>query len=71
MAIQNYDEVDFIDRRSGSPAFLRLGKSEGGEVSVGLSVLGDCELDLTVTTADARRLGERLIAVAQEISDGR
>jgi hypothetical protein len=70
MVIQNYDELDFTDQGSGSPAFMHLGKSEGGEVSIGIAIIDGDELDLTVTIEDARRLGERLVAVANEIASG-
>jgi hypothetical protein len=70
MVIQNYDEVDFTDQGSGSPAFMHLGKSEGGDISIGFAVIDSGELDLTVSIEDARRLGERLVAVANEIASG-
>lgn len=70
MAIENYDEVDFTDQGSSSPAFMRMGKAEGGNVSIRLDVIDGCELDLIVTIEDARRLGERLVAVANEIASG-
>jgi len=70
MAIENYDEVDFTDQGSSSPSFMHMGKAEGGDVSIRLDVIDGGELDLKVTTEDARRLGERLVAVANEIASG-
>jgi hypothetical protein len=70
MAIQNHDEVDFTDQQSGSAAFMHLGKSRAGGVSIGFVLIDGGELDLTVSIEDARRLGERLLAVAREIATG-
>jgi hypothetical protein len=70
MVIQNYDEVGFTDQESGSPAFMHLGRSEGGDVSIGFAVTNGGGLDLTVTIEDARRLGKRLVAVVKEIDSG-
>jgi len=71
MSIQDFDEVDFSDEGSGSPAFMHLGKAQGGLVSIGLTVADLADLNLIVSVADARRLGQRLMAAADEIASGK
>ena len=64
----NIDEVDFFDHESDSPAFMHLRKSTAGGIAIGFAVTGNGDLDLAVTLADARRLGERLITAADEVT---
>jgi hypothetical protein len=64
----NIDEVDFFDHESGSPAFMHLRRSTAGGIAIGFAITGNGDLDLAVTLADARRLGERLIAAANEVA---
>jgi hypothetical protein len=64
----NIDEVDFFDQESDSAAFMHLRKSEGGGISIGFAITNSGDLDLAVTIEDARRLGERLVAAANEIA---
>jgi len=71
MGRQNFDEVDFSDKGSGSPACMHLGKAQGGLVSIRLTVVDVGDLDAAVSVADARRLGQRLTAVADEIASDR
>jgi hypothetical protein len=64
----NIDGVDFFDQESDSPAFLYLRRSEGGGISIGFAIRSNGDLDLAVTIGDARKLGERLVAAANEVS---
>jgi hypothetical protein len=64
----NIDEVDFFDQGSGSPAFMHLRQSDGGGISIGLAIANNGNLDLSVSIEDARRLGERLVAAANEVA---
>jgi hypothetical protein len=68
MEIQNFDEVEFSDVDSGFPAFMNVGRTQNGHVSIALTVIGVGDFGLVVTAADARRLGERLVVVTNEIS---
>jgi hypothetical protein len=61
------DEVDFFDQESDSAAFMHLRTADSGGISIGLAVTKNGDLDLTVSVADARRLGERLIAAANDV----
>ena len=49
MAIENYDEVDFTDGLSGSPAYMHLGRSGSGEMAIRLFIVNGGVIDLTVT----------------------
>lgn len=62
----NTDEVDFFDQESGSAAFMHLRMTEKGTLSIGFGVMNNGDLDITVSLLDARRLGERLLAAAEE-----
>jgi len=64
----NIDEVDFLDQGSDSPAFMHLTKSEGGGISIRLDIVKNGDFDLSVSVEDARRLGERLVAAADEVA---
>jgi hypothetical protein len=64
------DEVDFFDQESSSASFMHLRVAEGGGISIGFAVTKNGDLDLTVSAADARRLGERLVSAANEIEAG-
>jgi hypothetical protein len=66
----NIDEVDFIHQETGSPAFMHLRAAESGGISIGFAVLTNGDLDLCVSVEDARRLGERLIAAANDVEHG-
>lgn len=65
--LMNIDEVDFFDQETKSSAFMYLRKSSGGGISIGFTVTANGDLDLAVTVEDAQRLGERLIAAANEV----
>ena len=62
------DEVDFFDHESDSAAFMYLRKSAGGGISIGFAIVKNGDLDLSVSLEDARRLGERLMAAADEVA---
>jgi hypothetical protein len=64
----NIDEVDSLDRDSNSPAFMHIRKTASDEISIGFGIMANGDLDLTVAVADARRLGERLVAAANEVA---
>jgi hypothetical protein len=64
----NIDEIDFFDQESGSPAFMHLRRTDTGRISIGFTVTRGSDLDLTVILDDARRLGERLVAAANEVA---
>ena len=64
----NIDEVDFFDHETGSAAFMHLAKSASGGVSIGLAIMKNGDLDFSVSLEDARRLGERLVAAANEVA---
>ena len=64
----NIDEVDFFDQDSNSPAFMHIRKSASDVISIGFGIMANGDLDLTVSVEDARRLGERLVAAANEVA---
>lgn len=64
----NIDEVDFFDHESDSAAFMHLRTSDSGGISIGFAVLKNGDLDLSVSLEDARRLGQRLVAAADEVA---
>ena len=64
----NIDEADFLDQKSGAAAFMHLRATEDGNLSIGFAVVNHGDLDVTVSIVDARRLGERLLAAAEEIA---
>jgi hypothetical protein len=66
--VENIDEIDFFDHESDSAAFMHLRKTDGGGISIGIAITKNGDLDLTVTVDDARRLGERLVAAANEVA---
>jgi hypothetical protein len=66
----NIDEVDFFDQESDSAALMHLRTSDSGGISIGFAVTKNGDLDLTVSVVDARRLGERLIAAANDVEAG-
>jgi hypothetical protein len=47
---------------------MHLGMTENGSMSIGFAVMNIGDLDVTVSLSDARRLGERLLAAAEEIA---
>jgi hypothetical protein len=49
-----------------SPAFMHLRKFDSGGISIGLAIVNNGDLNLSVSVEDARRLGERLVAAANE-----
>jgi 2-keto-4-pentenoate hydratase len=65
----NIDEVDFYDRKTKSPAFVHLRTADGG-ISIGFAAVNDDDFDLAVSPEDARRLGERLLAAANDVAVG-
>jgi hypothetical protein len=66
----NIDEVDFFDKGSDSAAFMRLRAADSGGISIGFAVTKNGDLELTVSVVDARRLGERLVAAANDVEAG-
>jgi hypothetical protein len=64
----NIDEVDFFDQGSDSPAFMHLRKSDRGGISIEFAIIDNPGLDLSVSVEDARRLGERLVAAANDVA---
>lgn len=66
--MENIDEIDFFDQESDSAAFMHLRRTGNGRISIGIAITQNGDLDLTVTVDDARRLGERLVAAADEVA---
>jgi hypothetical protein len=66
--MNNIDEVDFLDQETDSPAFMHLKKSVSGGISIGFAILKSGDLYMSVSTEDARELGERLIVAANEVA---
>jgi hypothetical protein len=63
----NIDEVDFYDNQAKSPAFMHLRKADDG-ISVEFALVNHEGFEMTVSIKDARRLGERLTAAANEVA---
>jgi hypothetical protein len=47
---------------------MHLRRTGNGRISIGIAITQNGDLDLTVTVDDARRLGERLVAAADEVA---
>jgi len=60
VSMDSEQRVDFLDRGSGSSAFMYLRPSETG-LSIGFGVEKDGDLDLAVSWEDAERLGKALL----------
>jgi hypothetical protein len=64
------DEIDFIERESGPPAFMFVRASDNGDVSIEIDIVQNGDLSFLVSLEDARRLGERLMSAGDLIETG-